>query len=129
MVKVKGSDVLKRILRSTAERMANELPVTLQEFANAVTIEARGIHEFQTRTGNLERSIQNTVDASNLSMRVFINPDLVTTSSGWNYAVIQHDGSKWIDRNPFVYNAFENHLVDFNNQIKEQIWRILTPNG
>lgn len=88
----KGADKVFRKIVSAPEKIKKKTAYTLQEYGNMMVVHARRNHKFTTRTGQLERAITAKVDKNNLALLFYINPDFVT-NNGYNYGVIQHDGS------------------------------------
>ena len=92
-VVVKGADAFLKKLNNAPKKIRQKSAKALQDSGNKMVSYARSHHNFKTRTGNLERSITAKVDTPNLSLLFYINSAYVTTG-GYNYGLIQHDGSR-----------------------------------
>ncbi len=90
-VKVIGQNKILNKLNNISSVIEKNSAKVLQDYGNKMVKYARSNHEFQTRTGNLERAITAIVDIQTLRMSFFIDADRVT-NNGYNYGVVQHDG-------------------------------------
>lgn len=82
-----------RGLRRYNRLLKQEILAELNDSGNTITREARQNHNFNTRSGALERSIQHELDRSGMTLTVFLEDRLTTTSSGKSYGVFQHEGT------------------------------------
>jgi len=94
MFKVKGFKKHQQKAKSAPELIRKNASAALQQGGNKMAKHARANHDFTSRTNRAENAITATVDVGRLEMLFYINPDLVTTSSGFNYAAAQHDGTR-----------------------------------
>lgn len=90
-------------------------------------------------SGNLDRSItyRTRGKSDNIAVRIYINPNLVTTEDGYNYGVIQHDGMGWgykaspfspkttitgrnnLEHDWFLYRAFQKEKPKIDSNLKK----------
>ncbi len=70
-----------------------ELRAELNDFGAEVTTEARQNHDFKTRSGMGERSIQFELDRSKPIVSIFLEDRLTMTERGVGYMVYQHEGT------------------------------------
>lgn len=89
---ITGLEETIKALSKAESYLAKKVPYTEQTSLNKMIVKARGNHKFTSRSGNLERSIDGEVVAKEWSFSFFIDPDIVT-NKGYNYGLIQHDGS------------------------------------
>jgi hypothetical protein len=73
-----------------------DMEKALKDGGESMVKSAKTSHRFLNRTGKAEDSIKSEVERGDdtLSMTFYIDPEKVTTDTGWNYAWIQNDGSR-----------------------------------
>jgi hypothetical protein len=91
-VRLKGFDKQYRKLKNAVPELNKKVPVVLGKYGSLMVKYARANHKFNTQTGQLERSITHKVDRKNWTLEFFID-DVRVYSNGYNYGLIQHDGS------------------------------------
>lgn len=80
-------DIL-RELKDYPERLESELRLAVKKGSRDLQREARQKHDFKTRTGALERSVQFVFDQKKIRSDLFLNTAVA------KYAAAVHDGSK-----------------------------------
>lgn len=78
---------LSKAFEKTPLAAARELRLELNKGLRAIQIDARLHHRFKTNTGKLERSIQEDVDGSGLSGKVWLEESVAS------YGKFVHDGT------------------------------------
>lgn len=135
-IKVTGTDGVVRSLSSVAQYIVDGVEATLQDWGNDTAKDARKNHRFgnpysdkyKARTGNANRSIQ--ADAKGTSVKVWINPDNVTTKEGWVYPALLHDGTRrGIKADPFITRAVKKNIKKLPPMIAKEIGRIMKRTG
>ena len=91
-VRLKGFDKQHRKLKSAMPELNKKVPVVLGKYGSLMVKYARANHKFKSQTSTLERSIVHKVDAKNWRLEFKID-DKYVMSGGYNYGLIQHDGS------------------------------------
>ena len=90
--KTTGQSSSLRALNKAIGYLNKKIPFALQEGGNKMVAKAKSNHDFTTRSGQAERSIQADVVSKDWQLIFWINPDRVT-SGNYNYAWGLHDGT------------------------------------
>lgn len=111
-VEVTGLQEIQRALRAYDKGIEKASAKVLRKYGPLIEVEAKGNHRFNVSskaalkrrtspdrsayrpTGNTERSIQAKINIRRLELKFWINPDIVTTSSGFNVGWGQNDGTR-----------------------------------
>jgi hypothetical protein len=91
-VRIKGFDKQYRAIKNAMPELNKKVPVVLGKYGAKMVKYARANHLFKTQTGQLERSITSKVNRKTWTLEFFID-DVRVYSNGYNYGMIQHDGS------------------------------------
>ena len=81
------SNAVERALKTASDAVAKELRVSMKEALQGVVKQAKSTHKFQTRHGQLERSIKFDVDALGVNGRVYLDTGICP------YAPYVHEGT------------------------------------
>jgi len=125
-VEIQGDEKLIVDMETFGARFNAQMPAITQQCMNDIIVYARHHHDFTTRTGKLEGSVDGKANA--LGFEVYLNPDQITTNKSFNYGVAIHNGTKYIDADPFLMEAFELKEEEINDTIGRAIWDILIDN-
>jgi hypothetical protein len=155
---VNGIKKLNAKFKNYPSELDKENRLILQRAGKAVKKEARKTHNYNnpphttsnglqySPSGNLTRSIKYVTTQKKyvIAVQVYLDPTLITTSSGLNYGIIQHDGMgsgykpspfsprysttgrNNLEHDWFLYNAWEDYLPTLKKQIKKaplKAWR------
>lgn len=121
-VKVNGAARTEKAFAKAVKRFRTDIRADLQDWGNETAGMARKDHKYKRQTGNLDRSIQAELRGD--SVRIWINPQYVT-NNGYNYGLIQHDGSKYIHGDPFIERAVERNVGKLTEKIGNTIAELL----
>jgi hypothetical protein len=92
MVKVTGLSGVVSAYNAYPKAFKVEMSKTLVIHGNKMENSARGDHRYKRKSGRLDAAIQSVVDAKNVFLKFWIDPQSLT-SGKYNYGVIQHEGS------------------------------------
>ncbi len=96
-----------------------ELVSLVENFSHEVVLEAKAHHRFTARSGNLERSVRNTINTKSKSITsTFILDNRVS-----NYGKYIHNGFRSWKPDPFLEQALERKLVNLKQLIKQKMGR------
>ena len=110
-----------RSLKNRTDKLVKELQSSLQDWGNATIKKGKRKKPYKRRSGNLDRA--QRADVKGLSLTISIDPRLVT-NNGVNYGVIQHDGSKHIQGEPWLSDAVDDNTKELEREIAEQVVRV-----
>ena len=95
----------------------NNLQNLIENISLDIILEAKANHEFITRTGNLERSIKNTIKlGKNKIISRFILDNMIA-----NYGKYIHNGFKSWKPDKFLENSFNHHVKNLKQLLKQKI--------
>ena len=139
-LKTNAGEVAK-ILEQNSKDLVKAIQKTLQKWGNATIRYGKKNKKYQRRSGNLDRAQKAKV--SGLDLLITIDASQVT-NNGFNYGLIQHDGSKdparphpvkigkkWVTvskgvkGDPWLENAVDDKKDELEKLILEDIDRIL----
>ena len=128
-IKIEGTDGVVRSLSAVARFIADGAEATMQDWGNDTAAVARKNHKFgnpyskgyKARTGNANRSIQALAKGS--AVKIWINPQYVTTKDGAVYPAILHADD------PFITRAVKSELKKLPPMLTKEIARIMKQTG
>lgn len=106
-----GMGRLNAQLRRVPDMIDDEVSTALSDFASKTVVRARSRHRFTSRSGMLAQSVQSRQRRfrSGHMLKIFLNSRFTTTASG-SYGVFQHNGTRYIQPDPFLRNAVKHNL-------------------
>lgn len=102
-------------LQRAPEALTRETRVGMKEALQVVQKGARDVHRFRTRSGQLERSIQQSVKSSGLSGRAYLEKGIAV------YGPRIHTGWGTWSPDQFLYKAAEREKRNVVKRLEEAI--------
>lgn len=113
------------LITESAKKIQSEMRRTLQEWGNATKNKAMRNHEYQRRSGNLDKSHTAKVDRDGMGLHIYLDPSIITTDKGANYGIVQHNGSKKMAGEPWLFNAVDEEKDKLPNLLGDALIRAL----
>jgi len=120
-MRTNAGEVSKQLLNDS-KKLEKEMQKTLQKWGNSTIKKANRNRKWKRKSGNLDRAQKADVDGLNL--RIWIDPDLVT-NKGYNYGLIQHEGSKRLEGDPWLDRAVEAEKDKLEKMLLDDIEKVL----
>ena len=92
-IKSTGTNCIQKAYSKYLVEFHKEARKTLIIHGNKMENEGRKNHRFIRDSGKADASIESIVSKNGVNLKFWINPRNVTTKKGYNYAMMQHEGT------------------------------------
>ena len=110
-------------LEKDAKEMVKGVKRTMQKWGNDTIRYGKKKKVYKRKSGNLDRAQKAKVNG--LTLNITIDASEVT-NKGVNYGLVQHEGSKYIQPDPWLFNAVDDGIGKLENELADVIEKALS---